>query len=427
MRAYVLIESSSERARSLQRAIQRLKGVRNADLVVGPCDIIAVVEGPNIRAIKSLVASKVEPLKGVFKTSISFEKTAAAASLSRQLRSDRDHLRIKAAMEIGHLRVHSAVPSLEKALRDKNPAVQISAALALWRIHKSTTGVPALVKALLSENRDASLASMFVLKSMGKQSIDWLVSALSRKKGREKVVRLLGEIGGKEAIGALRNADLYRDEMTAAEAHRALERAGRTKLERESVPPAPGVLPNSLTVITHGSLPDKWWRWGESFPLYIDDLTHDVYKGGDPFEWNGGFDEEDLEEGARALVAWLRANRMDRVTIIAHSNGGNVAIIASNQLEPDRRIDKLILLGTPLVEQYIPNAARIGVLYNVYSEEDWVQPLGEWYLGGARGDGRTLPEARENIKVGVVNLQEAHSDLHNPEVWRRNGLDRLLT
>jgi pimeloyl-ACP methyl ester carboxylesterase len=74
----------------------------------------------------------------------------------------------------------------------------------------------------------------------------------------------------------------------------------------------------------------------------------------------------------------------EQLNIIAHSNGGNVALEAS-QLGLDHKIDNLITLGTPnsgaLLEgepnSYEPNPNAIGAWYNIQASTDWVPYLDE--------------------------------------------------
>ena len=67
-RAYVLIEVSPKKARSACAGIAKIAGVKSAQLVTGPYDIIALVEGEDPTAIGRLVMGKVHRVEGIGRT-----------------------------------------------------------------------------------------------------------------------------------------------------------------------------------------------------------------------------------------------------------------------------------------------------------------------------------------------------------------------
>ena len=73
MRAYVLIETTAGKTRSIKKALGKIKGhgsttVSALDAVTGPYDFIAVVEGPNLDAIGRLVTESLGTIDGVTRT-----------------------------------------------------------------------------------------------------------------------------------------------------------------------------------------------------------------------------------------------------------------------------------------------------------------------------------------------------------------------
>jgi DNA-binding Lrp family transcriptional regulator len=72
MKAYVLIETSAGKTKSVKTGLGKLKGassgVANLDAVTGPFDFIAVVEGPNLDAIGRLVTDGIGAIDGVTRT-----------------------------------------------------------------------------------------------------------------------------------------------------------------------------------------------------------------------------------------------------------------------------------------------------------------------------------------------------------------------
>ena len=72
MKAYVLIETSPGKAKSVKQALARIKGatatVLTLDGVTGPYDFIATVQGPTLDAIGQLVTDEVGSINGVTRT-----------------------------------------------------------------------------------------------------------------------------------------------------------------------------------------------------------------------------------------------------------------------------------------------------------------------------------------------------------------------
>ena len=72
MRAYVLIETTAGKARSIKKTLARLKGEGTSlvalDAVTGPYDFIAVIEGPSLDAIGKLVTESLGAIDGVTRT-----------------------------------------------------------------------------------------------------------------------------------------------------------------------------------------------------------------------------------------------------------------------------------------------------------------------------------------------------------------------
>jgi len=67
-RAYVLIETSVGKTKDVALALRKLKGVREANAVTGPYDVIAVVEGGDLTAVGNLVTNDIHPVGGIERT-----------------------------------------------------------------------------------------------------------------------------------------------------------------------------------------------------------------------------------------------------------------------------------------------------------------------------------------------------------------------
>jgi len=67
-KAFVLIETAVGRNKEVVAALSQLKGVKSADTVTGPYDIIAVIEGENLNDVGDLVTGKIHPIAGIART-----------------------------------------------------------------------------------------------------------------------------------------------------------------------------------------------------------------------------------------------------------------------------------------------------------------------------------------------------------------------
>lgn len=67
-KAFILIETAVDKARSVVKALAQVDGVKSVDLVTGPYDIIAVVEGASLNSIGNLVTSGIHPIPGITRT-----------------------------------------------------------------------------------------------------------------------------------------------------------------------------------------------------------------------------------------------------------------------------------------------------------------------------------------------------------------------
>ncbi len=67
-KAFVLIETVVGKSKEVVGALRQVKGVRSADTVTGPYDVIAIIEGETMSDISDLVTSKIHPLAGISRT-----------------------------------------------------------------------------------------------------------------------------------------------------------------------------------------------------------------------------------------------------------------------------------------------------------------------------------------------------------------------
>jgi DNA-binding Lrp family transcriptional regulator len=67
-RAYVLIECAPGKTKDVYRALRKLKGVKEVNVVTGPYDVIAVIEGADLTEVGNLVTNEVHIAAGIQRT-----------------------------------------------------------------------------------------------------------------------------------------------------------------------------------------------------------------------------------------------------------------------------------------------------------------------------------------------------------------------
>lgn len=68
VKAFVLIEIGVGKTKNVVTALGKVEGVKSADAVIGPYDVIATIEAENLEGIGNLVTGKIHPIPGVSKT-----------------------------------------------------------------------------------------------------------------------------------------------------------------------------------------------------------------------------------------------------------------------------------------------------------------------------------------------------------------------
>ena len=67
-RAYVLVETAVGKTRDVLTAMKGVPGIKEADAVTGPFDIIAIVEADDLNAVGDLVTSNIHTIGGIVRT-----------------------------------------------------------------------------------------------------------------------------------------------------------------------------------------------------------------------------------------------------------------------------------------------------------------------------------------------------------------------
>jgi RHS repeat-associated protein len=144
------------------------------------------------------------------------------------------------------------------------------------------------------------------------------------------------------------------------------------------------------------------------------------------FQWSGTNTTGARAAAARDLANLVRQYKFapgEKLNIVAHSHGGNVAITAINQIL-GHRVDNLITLGTPSLPGYrLLDGASVKTFIAASSSHDPVQVLGGRnllfpLLGETGVAGREEPGAINMTYDRPDSLLSAHGNLHESGfVW----------
>jgi hypothetical protein len=171
-----------------------------------------------------------------------------------------------------------------------------------------------------------------------------------------------------------------------------------------------------ICFVIHGTWAhtESWYQPGGDFfdELNKSESPHNIQLV--PFSWSGKADYASRKQAGINLARLIRSYPADYTfTIVAHSHGCNVAIIASQELAQTKtahRIAAVYALAPPVDRMtYMPNMDVIFYFFNLFSCNDFAQP----FLGVFE---RTYPEHPRiaNIRVLLNNKEPNHCQLHDP-------------
>ncbi len=67
-KAYLLVETAVGKTRDVANTLRSLSGIETVDVVTGPYDIIAVINGDDMSVVGTLVTESVHTVQGVVRT-----------------------------------------------------------------------------------------------------------------------------------------------------------------------------------------------------------------------------------------------------------------------------------------------------------------------------------------------------------------------
>lgn len=177
-------------------------------------------------------------------------------------------------------------------------------------------------------------------------------------------------------------------------------------------------------ILVHGTFANKaariiprvaWWK--ENQPFY-NALKQALTKKKisfslNAFIWSGSLQHEKRVQAGMELAGYIIKNTKphQKIHIVAHSHGGNVALLAAGFLQEaqaQQKISYLFTLGTPIGPSYTKTAHLIGRIDNLYSYGDLIQPVFNMFK-------RVFEPAKHiyNIQVRFKNHCPTHIQLHD--------------
>lgn len=180
--------------------------------------------------------------------------------------------------------------------------------------------------------------------------------------------------------------------------------------------------------------PTRWWHPKSPWSQYMDTQGLRHAKPQRPFVWSGDLDGtwihrgNDWEVGADWLTDYLGDLPYDWRNVIAHSHGGQVAMLAAREVT----MRSLIMIGTPVRDEIediaLESVANIGTCLHVSDASwDWMGTLGAVF------DGRWSFRRTFDVSgIGTLQLKGiGHSGLlcepEHFDKWKEHGLIDVLT
>jgi pimeloyl-ACP methyl ester carboxylesterase len=230
---------------------------------------------------------------------------------------------------------------------------------------------------------------------------------------RQRAIAILSE-------GTYSAENLVRDLAAVALAQVDPENSRLSGLESKSMS-AGGAQASHTALLVHGTFArnERWWQYSGDFHSCLTTLLPALprvpawdapYAKADRFEWTGGYTAEKRNVAADELVQWANSHGAQGMDVIAHSYGGNVAMLATTK---GLNIRELILLSCPVLpDVYFPDFARVSRVASFRVHLDMVLIVDSYSSGGL---------ARfwdKRINENILPLWFDHSLTHSPDVWK---------
>ena len=167
---------------------------------------------------------------------------------------------------------------------------------------------------------------------------------------------------------------------------------------------------SSTAVMTHGTwaADQDWYKPGGDFYEALDTNRPDLALHDESFTWSGNYSDGARRVAALRLKQWIGDQGLVKPDFFAHSHGGTVANLATKQ---GVEFESLVLLAWPVHNEWLPNFARAGKIYDIRVKFDLVILVDR---GGQRFQHPKVTEFR--------NGWFDHAAAHESAYWNTNGL-----
>jgi|GEM_PF-626114 len=178
---------------------------------------------------------------------------------------------------------------------------------------------------------------------------------------------------------------------------------------------APEMGAGETSMLVHGTWAagSSWWPPGGEFHDYLKTQVPrfaDLYDQADRFGWSGGYSPAARSLGARDLLDWVEGHDEQGITLLGHSHGANVMMLAS-QLGLESEM--MMFLACPVHRHvYWPDFDRVQRAVSVRVRLDLVIL--------ADGGGQRFRDPQ--IQEVVLPVWFSHSAARDPGTWQRHDV-----
>jgi hypothetical protein len=170
-------------------------------------------------------------------------------------------------------------------------------------------------------------------------------------------------------------------------------------------------------LLVHGTWArlQSWWQPGGDYHSFVrQHVRAGLYSDPDRFEWSGQYSVPERDRAANELAAWVASRSLSGLDVIGHSHGANVAMLATMR---GLEAGTLVLLSCPVHEtKYLPDFRRVRRVVSLHVRLDLVILL----------DGAGQAFRTKGIEEHKLPVWFQHSATHDPAVWQRYDVKRLL-
>ena len=211
------------------------------------------------------------------------------------------------------------------------------------------------------------------------------------------------------------------DELVQAVAATALARyrpedPALRELTVEPEPPREGTADTSTLIHGTWAANGTWWRPNGDFWDYIDQSVwvKDLYSGMDFYKWSGGYSNGARDQGADLLVAWINSHGVDGLSLMAHSHGTSVTMLASWR---GVKFGRVVFLSSPVHPAlYNMNFNAVQKVVSIRVKMDLVLLV----------DGSETRFADPRYNEHVLPVWFNHSATHDPAIWVKYNVPAML-